>query len=341
MATLCFTGGDILQTQKKEPFLALGTPSFKHNSDLCLISAFLLAASFFQNGVLVLLQAAVCVSVACLCEYFSFRFILGAKKPLSDLSAVKTGLLIALLLPASAPLYVGASAACFASLVCKLPFGSEKNAPFVPCAAAVCFASLCFPQHVFAYPTQAQQLSSLAFSDSEGFVKGTSLLDMLNSGTLLRLNAFSVTALLSGSYPGAAGTTCVLVLIAAAVFLALRRTKTLAISAGFLLACAVFAFLFPRGLSVRLTCVVMELCAGSLLFTALLVASDPSTAPESAPKMLIYGAAAGIICMLLRSFFKSIDAPCLAVMIVNAVSPVFLKREKGTKRKKKERRVRA
>lgn len=341
MAALCFTGGDILQAQKKEPFLAFGNPSFKHNFDLCLISAFLLAAAFFQNGVPALLQAAVCVSVCCLCEYFSFRFILGVQKPLSDLSAVKTGLLIALLLPASAPLYVGASASCFASLVCKLPFGSEKNAPFVPCAAAVCFASLCFPQYVFAYPAQAEQLSSVVFSDSESFVKGTSLLDMLNRGTFLRLNTFSVTALLSGSYPGAAGTTCVLVLIAAAVYLALRRTKTLTVSAGFLLACAVFAFLFPREHSGRLTCVVMELCAGSLLFVALLVANAPSTAPESTPRMLIYGAAAGIICMLLRSFFKNIDAPCLAVMIVNAASPVFLNREKGTKRKKEKRRVRA
>lgn len=57
--------------------------------------------------------------------------------------------------------------------------------------------------------------------------------------------------------------------------------------------------------------------------------------------MLIYGAAAGISCMLLRSFFKNIDAPCLAVMIVNAASPVFLNREKETKRKKEKRRVRA
>ena len=121
MAALCFTGGDILQAQKKEPFLAFGDPSFKHNFDLCLISAFLLAAAFFQNGVPALLQAAVCVSVCCLCEYFSFRFILGVQKPLSDLSAVKTGLLIALLLPASAPLYIGASAACFASPPLSLP----------------------------------------------------------------------------------------------------------------------------------------------------------------------------------------------------------------------------
>ncbi len=339
MATLCLPGGDTLKEQKKKPSLSFGNPAFKYNFDICLVAVFLLCAAFFQNGVAALIQTAVCVSVSCFCEYFSFRFILSAKKPLSDLDAVKNGLLISLLLPASAPLYIGAAASCFACLVCKLPFGSGKNAPFVPSAAAVCFSALCFPQYVFACPMQSQNLFETVFSDSESFSKGTSLLDMLSQGTGLRLNTFSVTALLSGSYPSAAGTACVLGLAAAAVYLALRKRKTLLVSAGFVLVCAIYAFVFPRIASGRLISVIMELCAGSLIFTAMLVAPDPATAPESTLKMLLYGATAGIICMLLRTFLKNIDAPCLAVMIVNAASPVFLNRKKKQVQNREKGRV--
>ena len=341
MAALCLTGGDTLEEQKNEPFFSFGNPAFKYNFDICLVSVFLLFAAFFQNGVAALLQAAVCVAVSCFCEYFSFRFIIGTKKPLSDLDAVKNGLLISLLLPASAPLYIGAAASCFACLVCKLPFGSGKNAPFVPSAAAICFSALCFPQYVFSCPAQSSSLFEAVFSDSESFSRGTSLLDMLSQGTGLRLNTFSVTALLSGSYPSAVGTACVLGLAAAAVYLALRKRKTLIVSAGFILACAIYAFIFPRIASGRLISVIMELCAGSLLFTALLVAPDPATAPKSTFKMLFFGAAAGIICMLLRTFLKNIDAPCLAVMIVNAVSPIFLNMKKKPVQNSKKGRVSA
>lgn len=336
MAAFCSTGGEILQQQKKEPFFALGNPTFKHNLDTCLASAFLLFAAVFKSGIAVILQTAVCVSVCCLCEYFSFRFFLSLKKPLSQLGAVSTGLLIALLLPSSAPLYVGASAACFASLVCKLPFGSEKNSPFSPVAAAVCFVSLCFSQYVFSYPAQTEH-STVVFSDSPDFIAGTSLLDMLDKSAGLRLNTFSVTALLSGSYPGAAGTGFILVLLAVALFLALRRPEELLVSGGFLIAYAVFAFLFPRISAGRLISVVMELCAGSLIFVALLVANSSPTVPYGTAKKLIYGATIGVVCMLLRRFFKSIDAPCLAVMIVSAVAPVFLNRSKKARKKEKGR----
>lgn len=329
-----------MKEEKRKPFFAIGDPLFKYDLDTVIIELFLLAASFFQNGVTAVLNAAVCVFSACICEYFSFRFILKKEKPLSDLNAVSTGLLIALLLPSCAPLFVGASACAFAVLVCKLPFGSVRNTPFVPAAAAICFASVCFPEYVFSFPASSE-LFKVSFSSSPEFLKGTSLLEMLSQGTGIRFNVFSATALLSGSYPGTSGTSCVLALLAAAVFIAIRRPKRLVASGGFVFACAVFAFAFPRLSAGRTVSAVTELCAGSLLFTSLLLVNDPVTAPKKKTGMLIYGAACGIICMLLRLFLKNIDAGCLSVMIVNAFALIFENRTKGAKPSKKKRRVKA
>lgn len=326
------------EEEKRKPFFAAGDPLFKYSLDTVTVMLFLLLASFFQNGVTALLNAAVCVFSCCVCEYLSFKFILKKGKPLSDLNAASIGLSVALLLPSCAPLYVGASAGAFAVLVCKLPFGSARNAPFVPAAAAVCFASLCFPEYVFAYPASAET-GKILFSSSADFIKGESLLEMLFQGTGLRFNAFSVTSLLSGSYPAASGTSCILALFGAAVFIAIRRPKRLIPSAGFILSCAVFAFLFPRTGFGRTASVITELCAGSLFFTALFLINDPVTVPRKNFHAFLYGAAAGITCMLLRLFFENVDSGCLAVMAANAFVTIFENKNKSVCPKAEKRRT--
>ena len=71
---------------------------------------------------------------------------------LSDMHAVFTGLAVAMLLPATAPVWLIASGAVFAVLVAKIPFGPAHKAPFVPAAAGIAFLTVCFPDEVFKYP---------------------------------------------------------------------------------------------------------------------------------------------------------------------------------------------
>lgn len=326
-----------MQDKEKTGFFDSNDPLFKYNLDTIIAAFFLLAVGVFENGAAAVLQASVCVLTSCVLEYLSFKLILRREKPLSDLGAVSTGLLISLLLPSCAPLFVGVSACAFAVLVCKLPFGSTRNAPFVPAAAAICFSGLCFGEYVFTYP--ASQSTELIFSNSENFVRGTSLLEMLSRGTGLRLNTFNVNALLSGSFPGATGTTCLLALAAVLIFVAIRRPKRLFCSFGFLLTCALFAFAFPRTDFGRASSVVTEICAGSLIFVALLVLNEPVTSPKKKGLAFLYGAAAGVACMLVRLFLKNadIDSACLSVMIVNAFVPIFENREKPSSKKKAEK----
>ncbi|MCM1544130.1 MAG: RnfABCDGE type electron transport complex subunit D [Ruminococcus sp.] len=306
---------------KKSNFFKVDDPLFSYSADMLIIGACLLVMGTFINGITAIYQAAVCMAAAAVCEYIGFKLVFK-KNPLGNLSAVSIGLIISLLLPSCAPLWVGVSASAFAILVARLPFGGTRNAPFVPVAAGICFANICFPELMSTYPAASCGVNAI-FSVDEGFTAGTSLLDMLEKGTNVDLNIFGITSILSGAYPGAIGTTCVLAMLGTAAYIFIQRPSRLISSAGCIFAAALCAALFPRINSGIINSVVLELCAGSLLFTSLLVLNDPVTSPKKPLSSFIYGAIAGIICMLLRRYAKIEDTGCFSVMITNAIWPVI------------------
>ena len=320
-----------MQGKEKNTFLKTNDTLFHYSSDMLIIGTALLLCGTYLNGVNALLHALVCITVSVLSEYVCFHIFLK-KQTLGDLSAVSTGLIISLLLPAAAPLWLSAMASAFSVFAVKLPFGGARYSPFVPAAAGVCFVSLSFPQYMFTY---AAEQSMGLFSTEDGFVAGTTLLDILSSGKSVSLNTFGRIALLSGSYPGAIGTTSVLMMAAAMLYLFVRRPGRLYSTFGFIGACIAFSVLFPRVGSSLLSSAVLELSAGSLLFTAVLLINDPVTSPREPDKALIYGAAAGVICMLLRHFAKIEDTACFSVLLINALWPAVVRKDFRTVRQKK------
>ncbi len=287
------------------------------NRDTVLICLALSVVGIYLNGITAVYQIAVSVASAMICEGLSFRLILK-KKSLSDLGAASTGLVIALLLPASAPLYVAATASAFAVLIAKLPFGDGRNAPFLPSAAGFCFAAMLFPKEVFTYPALTETVSGVFFGQ-DGFVKGTTLLEILKTGNSLSFNIFGISKLLSGRVPGAIGTVSVLCLIGIAGYLFVRAPKRLICSFGFLLTAGLIAFAFPRINSGRLVSVIMELCASSLIFVALIMINNPVNCPKKPFKAFLYGAFGGAIAMLLRYFSSIGDPTVFTVLIMNAL----------------------
>lgn len=316
--------------KERTPFFQTDDNIFRQSSDMLAAGFALLLVGTYINGITAVLHTVICCASAVLCELLGFKLVLK-KNTLGDLNALATGLLISLLLPSCAPLWLGAMASAFAVLAVKLPFGGAKSVPFVPVCAGICFAALCFPEQMFTYASAA---SRGMFASNEAFVSGTTLIDLLNSGKSITLNVFGRIALLSGTYPGAIGTTAMLIMPAVALYILIRDPKRLLVSAGYILSCAIFAMIFPRVNSGALSSAVLELSAGSLMFTALLLVNDPVTSPKGNCYRLLYGVLAGIICMLLRRFAKMEDPCCLGVIIVNALWPAIVRQEKAGNKKK-------
>lgn len=294
--------------------------TFRYYLDTLIMMIPLLIAGTYINGIDAVRLAFFGVLGAILSEVIACK-ILGKDNALRDLSAISAGLAISLMLPASAPGYLALFGSVFAVVVAKVPFGSARRAPFVPAAAGFAFLSLCFPKMVFAYGEPGGLSAASILSTSENFVKATSFGEMLTYGKSISLNPLEIIAILTGKNPGPMGTTCMLAMIGIAIYLLCKSRKRFLVSFSCLFACALMAMIFPRINSGAFTSLTMELSAGSLVFSALVLLPDPATAPRKTVHSIIYGFSAGIICMLLRYFGRYENDACFGILIVNAFAP--------------------
>lgn len=306
-------------------FFGNGKIELNHNSirnymaDMLIMSAAPAAVSVYYYGWRAVLIIAISALTAVICEYLACA-ITKKENSLSDLSALFTGVIIALMLPVSVPLWMPAVGSAFAILVAKLPFGSTTKTPFVPAAAGLAFLIICWPTGMFKFPAPGAEV--LAASDPL-FVSETSLAGMLKTGNSLSPDWFNYFDVFVGMIPGAMGTTSMLVCAALSLYLLIRYPDRWISSAGFVAVCAFFAVIFPRVMSGRKMSLVMELASGMLLFCAIFLITDPATQPASLISKLLYGMSAGALCMLIRYVGPYEDGSVFAVLLINAVWPVI------------------
>lgn len=238
-----------------------------------------------------------------------------ARRPLSlgDGSAAVTGLIIALLMPASVPLFVPIIACAFAIFVVKLPFGGSGHNLFNPAAAGVAFVTECFSHHVFAYPARGSVLPFSIFTPEVHTAASPAGLLKTGGST-----AFSPEDLLIGQVTGAIGTVAILVLVAGAVYLFVRRGAAPLLTLSFLATCALLAALFPRVADItRAQSVLFELCSGYLVFGAVFMLNDPVTSPRHPLAHAFYGVLVGALTMLMRHIGAFEESFCFALLLCN------------------------
>lgn len=276
----------------------------------------LLVVPLMYNGARVFVLTGVSVLSAMI---FEALFCIFSHRPitLTDLSAIVTGFIVALLLPVSAPLWLPVIACAFAILIVKMPFGGLGRSPFNPAAAGIAFVTICFPNEVFRY-RDTKLISDLDLFASPTFQGAMSPAAMLHSNT--RPDIYP-TEMALGNYPGPMGTTAILVILACAIYLLMRRTIPWQIPICFIGVAALYAFLFPRIPGNRFDSVVFEMLSGSLVFAAVFMATDPSTSPKSNIGRALYGVLGGLVCMLLRTFGAYEQGACFAILIINSVAP--------------------
>lgn len=306
-------------------FFGNGRTELSHNSirnymaDMLIMSTAPAAISIYYYGWRAVLLIALSAATAVICEYIACK-VTKKENSFSDFSALFTGVIIALMLPASVPLWMPVVGSAFAILVAKLPFGSTGRTPFVPAAAGLAFLIICWPAAMFKFPAPGAEV--LAASDPM-FVAETSLAGMLKTGNSLSPDWFNYFDVFVGMIPGAIGTTSMLVCAALAIYLFIRYPDRWISSAGFVAVCAFCAVVFPRVMSGRKMSLVMELASGMLLFCAIFLITDPATQPASLISKLLYGMSAGALCMLIRYVGPYEDGSVFAVLLIDAIWPAI------------------
>lgn len=277
----------------------------------------------YTYGIRALASIVLSVIVAVMTEALGYMFFMK-KNPtrLADMSAIFTGLVVALALPSSAPLWLAPLGAAIAIAVAKIPFGDTTTAPFVPAAVGLGFITLSYPDYVFTYPNLAIGKLTAA-TGTENFVEGTSLAQMLTQSKSIGSNILNVLDVFVGRIPGPMGASCLILMIGTLFYLVIRRRSESVTTISFLLTCMVIAFFFPRVLSGRLYSVLMELSAGLLFYSAVFFLSDPLTGPKTKLGRILYGVCAGILTMVIRHIGAYEESVIFVILIMNAISDIF------------------
>ena len=298
-------------------------------SDAIILLLVLCVLAFLYYGARALLVCAVSVAAAVASELICV-LLRGRKPNPRDLSAVVTGLVIALMMPATISFTAVVTAAVFAIAIVKHPFGGTGSNLFNPAAAGFSFAAICWPAQVFSYPMpfdriplwgQAATSGSLVFQGTEATVRLYQ-----NPVFVLKVGGIptnSLTEMLLGNYPGPMGATNILVLLACLCYLIYRGTVRWQLPLSFLASCAAVVALFPRESPDRMQSLLYELMSGLLLFAAVFLLSDPVTRPKRDSALVVYGIFAGIITMFCRYTGGFEESVTFAVLLANAVMPAI------------------
>lgn len=254
--------------------------------------------------------AVVLTSIA-VCVLSEFIFNLIAKKPrtIQDLSAVVTGLILALNVPVGIPLWQLALGAVLSIVVVKGLFGGIGQNFANPALVGRIVIFLSFSS-AMAAPTQ--DFASLAGID---MVSSATPLSQLNQGDP---SSFTFVQLLFGTYGGMLGETCSLALLAGLVYLLIRRVITWHIPVSIIGTVALCSLIAGRG-------VVADFLSGGLLLGAIFMATDYATSPVTKWGKIVYGVGIGLVTMFVRIFCVFPEGISFAILLFNILTPYIEK----------------
>lgn len=244
----------------------------------------------------------------------------GKRVNLRDYSAVVTGMMLPLFMPASIDYWIVAVAAMFAIVVAKHPFGGTGHNIFNPAAAGFSFVAICFGSKLYTYPPP---LTHLPISGEISFQSAVSPGFTLDVGGIPNFDIADMA--LYGNFPGPMGATNILVILACLLYLVSRNTVNWKVPICFYATTAAYAWAFPRvgggltmGDATRLDSVIFEMMSGMLLLGGMLMLGDPVTTPRRNAAKVAYAVASGIIVMLFRVYGGFEEELPFAILLMNA-----------------------
>lgn len=267
----------------------------------------LLPASVFgiwNFGLRALLLIAVCIATCVISEYV-FELLIHKKSTINDLSAVVTGLLLALNLPVSLPVWQAVLGSVFAIVIVKMMFGGLGQNFMNPALGARCFLLVSFA-------------GTMTNFNCDAYTGATPLAMMRNGESVDTMK------MLIGTTAGTIGETSVIAILIGAIILILLGVIDLTIPGTYIVTFVVFILLFG-GHGLDGNYVTAQLCGGGLMLGAFFMATDYVTSPITPLGKVIYGILLGILTGLFRIFGANAEGVSFAIILSNLLVPIIEK----------------
>ncbi|MBR3996655.1 MAG: RnfABCDGE type electron transport complex subunit D, partial [Clostridia bacterium] len=262
-------------------------------------------------GIRTLYVVAVSV-ISCVLSEYIYRKLLHKTNTIGDLSAVVTGILLALTLPVTVPLWVCAVGGIFAIVVVKQLYGGIGKNVVNPALAARVFLFTAFPKYLSNFTSfgKSYGLISNYESDVVAVAGATPLTQNISEkGSLIDL--------FLGNHSGCIGEISELLIIIGGLYLLFRKVITWHIPISFIGTVAIISFIFPLGGAQNLEFMLCELATGGLLIAAIFMATDYVTSPVTSNGRIIYGVGCGLITAFIRYFGGYPEGVSFAILIMN------------------------
>lgn len=240
-----------------------------------------------------------------------FLFGLYRKKmTITDLSAVVTGLLLALNLPVTIPLWMAALGGVFAILVVKMLFGGLGQNFMNPALAARCFLLISFPVQMTAFDCDAYT--------------GATPLALLKAGEKV-----NVMEMVRGNIGGTIGETSVIALVIGACILLMLGIIDLRIPGSYIVTFLLFVGIFGgRGFDPYY--ISAQLSGGGLMLGAFFMATDYVTRPITVKGQYLFGIFLGLMTGIFRIFGPGAEGVSYAIILGNILVPLIEKYTRPT-----------
>ncbi len=294
---------------------------------IALSPAMLAATWFFGWHALRLLL--VCV-IGCVGTEAACRKLMGRNLAIDDLSAVVTGILLALNLPPSLPTAQALFGCIIAIAIAKQIFGGIGYNPFNPALVARVALLVSFPAAMTRWhaPLNPARWSGLSWVIPDASTTATPLdvaKTALASGESLPFSwdASMAMQMFFGNMDGCIGEVSALALLLGGAYMLARRVITWHIPVSYIATVALFAGILRLLDPSHSLPVLFHLLAGGLMLGAIFMATDYTTSPLTRKGQMIYGVGCGLLTMLIRRWGGYPEGVSFAILLMNACTPLI------------------
>ncbi|MCQ4935499.1 MULTISPECIES: RnfABCDGE type electron transport complex subunit D [Anaerotignum] len=296
-------------------FVVSGTPHVRSKESIqsimrdviiALVPASVMGIYYFGLRALMLMVAAIVSAV-----FFEWLYQKLLKKPItiSDLSAVVTGLLLAMNLPAAAPVWVAIVGSAFAIIFAKQLFGGLGQNFINPALAGRAFLLASYPTEMTSWTSAGNfGVDAVAVATPMAQLKGGVMPDA------------SFTDVLVGNVGGCLGETCAIALIIGGVYLIAKHVINWKVPVIYIATVFILTALIGRkGLRVP----TYEIFAGGLMLGAFFMATDYASSPVTSKGQIIFAIGCGLLTTLIRIFGGYPEGVSYSILIMNLTVPLI------------------
>jgi len=266
----------------------------------------------------------VLTALFCVGLEYGFDKISGRKTMIRDNSALLTGILLAMNMPAAAPWWVMLAGSFVAIIVCKAVYGGLGQNPFNPAIVARIFLLIAWPAQMTAWVKPTTVINGFVFDAvSTATPLGSMKADLLSKGHIVAEHIAPFSDQLIGSVSGCLGGDSALLILLGGLFMLQQRVISWHIPVSFIGTVFALTGIYWLIAPDQTINPLLHVVSGGMMLGAFFMATDYVTSPMVKKAQIIFGVGCGVLTVVIRLFGSYPEGVGFAILIMNACVPLL------------------